>query len=142
MDVNSKPPNIPTNTTTINLADSAAISSPTTAVKERPTPERQNIQTNINLNTQVATESSPRVFLREEDITDAMLDNAFSGAARALEGSSYRLSYSVHEDTGRILVQVHDTHTNEVVREIPPESRLDIYARITEFVGLLFDQGS
>lgn len=79
---------------------------------------------------------------RDEDITDNMLDNAFNDANRVLSGGAFRLSYGVHEGTGRVMVSVHSVETDEVIRELPPESRLDIYARITEFTGLLFDQGS
>ncbi|MDR2183092.1 MAG: flagellar protein FlaG [Clostridiales bacterium] len=80
--------------------------------------------------------------LREESITDVMLERAFDDANRVLRGGSFRLSYATHEDSGRIMVTVHEAQSDEVLRQIPMESRLDIYARITEFVGLLFDQGN
>jgi len=80
--------------------------------------------------------------LREEDISDFMLENAFSGANRALAGGSFSLSYVLHEATNMVAVSVLDSETGEVIREIPPESRLDLYARIAEFTGLLFDQSS
>ena len=79
---------------------------------------------------------------RDEDITDSMLDSAFNDANRVLSGGAFRLSYGIHEASGRVMVSVHNVDTDEVIRELPPESRLDIYARITEFTGLLFDQGS
>ena len=79
---------------------------------------------------------------REESITDAMMDQAFEDANRVLAGGQFRLSYSEHEATGRIMVTVYSANSDEVLREIPAESRLDIYARITEFVGLMFDQGN
>lgn len=87
------------------------------------------------------SELGPRV-QRDEDVTESMLDKAFEDANRILQGGVFSLSYSIHEDTGRVMVRVNDVETGEVIREIPPESRLDIYARITEFTGLLFDQGS
>ena len=80
--------------------------------------------------------------LREENVTEAMLERAFEDANRALAGGSFSLSYSIHEGSNRIHVTVRDAQSQEVLREIPAESRLDIYARITEFVGLLFDQGN
>jgi len=80
--------------------------------------------------------------VREDSITEAMLERAFEDANRALDGGSFSLSYSVHEGSNRIVVRVHEARSREVLREIPMESRLDIYARITEFVGLLFDQGN
>jgi flagellar protein FlaG len=80
--------------------------------------------------------------LSEEDISDFMIDRAFSDANRALSGGAFRLSYGVHEASNRITVAVYDSHTNELIREVPSESRLDLYARITEFTGLLFDSSS
>ena len=80
-----------------------------------------------------------RVTLREEDITEQMLNSAFDNANRALAGGAYRLSYRVHEATNRVMVNVYNSE-NEIIREIPPESRLETFARIAEFTGLLFDQ--
>ncbi|MCL2576343.1 MAG: flagellar protein FlaG [Defluviitaleaceae bacterium] len=81
-------------------------------------------------------------FLREEDISDYMLENAFNNANRALNGGAFRLQYVLHEATNMVAVSVLDSVTGDVIREIPPESRLDLYARIAEFTGLLFDQSS
>ena len=83
-----------------------------------------------------------RTYLRDESITDTMLDQAFEDANRILSGGTFKLSYDRHEATGRIMVTVYNAQSDEVIRELPPESRLDIYARITEFVGLMFDQGN
>ena len=80
--------------------------------------------------------------VREENVTEVMLERAFEDANRVLAGSSFSLSYRIHEGSSRIQVTVYDANSREVLREIPAESRLDIYARITEFVGLLFDQGN
>ena len=85
---------------------------------------------------------SPKVRLKESDITEAMMRKAFEDANRALAGSGFKLSYGVHEASGRIMVAVYDTETEEVIREVPPESKLDIYAKITEFTGMLFDKES
>ena len=59
---------------------------------------------------------------------------------RLLVESQRRLRYRVHEETGRIWVQIIDRRTNEVLREIPPERYLDLVARIWELVGLLVDE--
>jgi len=91
---------------------------------------------------QEANATQPWTTMREENVTEAMLERAFEDANRALSGGSFSLSYRVHEGSSRIMVTVHEARSREVLREIPMESRLDIYARITEFVGLLFDQGN
>lgn len=50
-----------------------------------------------------------------------------------------RLSFRLHEDSERVMVQVIDNRTNEVVREVPPEKFLNTIAKVREFVGILFD---
>lgn len=57
-----------------------------------------------------------------------------------LEGTRRRLKFNVHEGTGRIWVQVIDTRTQEVIKEIPPERYLDLVARIWQLVGILVDE--
>ncbi len=59
---------------------------------------------------------------------------------RMLEESRRRLKFNVHEQTGRIWVQVIDLDSQEVIKEIPPERYLDLVARIWELVGLLVDE--
>jgi uncharacterized FlaG/YvyC family protein len=41
-----------------------------------------------------------------------------------------------HEPTNRRIVTVYDSDTNEVLREIPPESVLEAHANMLEIVGL------
>lgn len=51
-----------------------------------------------------------------------------------------RLKFDVHEETNRIFVQVIDSATGEVIREVPPVQILDMLAKIYEVVGLLVDE--
>ena len=51
-----------------------------------------------------------------------------------------RLRFRVHEDTERLMVQVIDAETDEVIREIPPSEVLDLVARIHEMIGLFIDE--
>lgn len=52
----------------------------------------------------------------------------------------FRFHFLVHEETKRIMVQIIDQETGEVLNEIPPEKVLDLVARIQELVGLLVDE--
>jgi flagellar protein FlaG len=76
---------------------------------------------------------------REENVTDRMIEQAIEDANKVLAPNSFRLSYNIHEATNRVMVRVYDTDTNEIVREVPTESRLDILAKIVELTGLMFD---
>ena len=75
----------------------------------------------------------------ESEVTESVISRYVDSVNQALYPSFFRLNVGVHEPTNRITVQVIDTNTDEVVREVPPESRLDVIAKMQEFVGLLFD---
>lgn len=51
-----------------------------------------------------------------------------------------RLSFSVNEKLGTVIVKVVDSKTDKVVREIPPAELQHVYERIREVIGLLFDE--
>lgn len=50
------------------------------------------------------------------------------------------LSFQIHEDTEKIMVQIVDLKTKEVIKELPPEEMLDLEARIHKMVGILIDE--
>jgi flagellar protein FlaG len=55
-------------------------------------------------------------------------------------GSADHIQFAVHEKANRMMVQVIDDKTREVVRTIPPKELLDLAAKIGELVGTLLDQ--
>jgi flagellar protein FlaG len=50
------------------------------------------------------------------------------------------LHFFIHEDSGRLAINVVDNITQEVVRTIPPEQFLDLSAKLTKIAGLFFDR--
>ena len=53
-----------------------------------------------------------------------------------------RLQYSIDRDINRVVVKVIDTETDKVIRELPPKEIQELYRRIREAVGLLFEHKS
>jgi flagellar protein FlaG len=94
----------------------------------------------ISLEISQAVELGRPVTFSDNDIPESRIDEYVSRVNVALQPSFFRLSHSIHEATNMVMVQVIDTNTEEVVREIPSESRLDVMARMLEFAGLLFDE--
>jgi len=78
--------------------------------------------------------------ITETDITIDKLDNVFEEANNILSNTHFRLSYSIHENTNRIIVTVYDSFSDEVIREIPEGSRLDALSRALDLTGLFFDE--
>jgi len=68
------------------------------------------------------------------------LQRAVSSVNTALKPHGRHLSISVHEATGRNVIKVFDTVTDEVIREIPPERVLDAHASLLEMAGLFYDR--
>ena len=51
-----------------------------------------------------------------------------------------QLSFKLHDKTDRMMTQVINIETKEVIKEMPPEEMLDLTARIHEMVGLIIDE--
>lgn len=51
-----------------------------------------------------------------------------------------RLSFSLNEKLGQIVVKVIDSDTDKVIREIPPKELQHVHERIREVIGILFDE--
>jgi flagellar protein FlaG len=85
--------------------------------------------------------SLPRA-LSGSEISETTISRVIYEANQALSPTNFRLTYNIHESTNNVMVTVIDRDTNEVLREIPPESRLDIVARMLEFAGILFDEAT
>lgn len=65
---------------------------------------------------------------------------AIEQANRVLEIHGRRFNFFIHEPTREIIVQVIDSQTDEVVREIPPEQILDLMAKMLELAGIFVDE--
>ncbi len=50
------------------------------------------------------------------------------------------LRFQLHDKLNEYYVQVVDTYTDEVIREIPSKKFLDMYAATAELLGIMVDQ--
>lgn len=48
--------------------------------------------------------------------------------------------FGIHEATNRVMIQIIDKDTKEVIKEFPPEKTLDLFAKALEIAGLLVDE--
>lgn len=77
---------------------------------------------------------------RKDTLSKEYLEAVTIDASEAIATVNTQLHFRVHEGTGRPLIQLVESGTNEVVREIPPEKMLDIVAGIWEWAGLIVDR--
>jgi flagellar protein FlaG len=57
-----------------------------------------------------------------------------------LKASNTHLKFQFHDDLKEYYVTLVDDTTNEVVKEIPSKKLLDMYAAMTDYLGLLVDK--
>jgi uncharacterized FlaG/YvyC family protein len=67
---------------------------------------------------------------------------AIGDLQRVSEAFNRRLSFSLNEKLGQVVVKVIDNDTDKVVSEIPPTELQHVYERIREVIGLLFDKSA
>ena len=68
----------------------------------------------------------------------AMVED-LQASLQMLQQKNTQLNFSVHEKTDRVMVQITDQSTGDLIREIPSEEFLDMAAKLQEMVGLMFD---
>lgn len=59
---------------------------------------------------------------------------------KAEQDLSFQLSFSIHQDSHRVIVKVVDPDTHKVLREIPPEEMLDFMVKLQDMLGILIDK--
>ena len=57
-----------------------------------------------------------------------------------METYNTELRFTIHEESGQIMVKVINTEDDSVIREIPPERVLDFVAHVKKMLGILFDR--
>jgi len=57
----------------------------------------------------------------------------------AVDNLAHNLRFSIDEDTGKTIIKVVDTHTDEVIRQFPTEQAIEIARTLDKVQGLLFN---
>jgi len=75
-----------------------------------------------------------------EKLSDTFIKKAIERANHTFEIENRSLRFQIHEKLNEVMVKVIDSDTKEVIREIPPEKLLDMFASMLELAGLLVDE--
>jgi flagellar protein FlaG len=73
-------------------------------------------------------------------VDTARLKEAVDTINRKLQDSSQGLRFSVDNDSGRVVVRVVDTATDQTIRQIPSEVAIEISQSLEKLQGLLVRQ--
>ncbi|MBH9968838.1 flagellar protein FlaG [[Bacillus] enclensis] len=76
----------------------------------------------------------------KEPVTKDKMESVVQGMNEFLQSSNTHLKFEFHDKLQEYYVTIVDEQTKEVVREIPAKKILDMYAAMTEFVGLMVDK--
>lgn len=76
----------------------------------------------------------------KENLDLEKLGEAVGQANKTMETYSTELRFSIHKESGEIMVKVINTKDNSVIREIPPESVLNFVAHVKKMLGIIIDK--
>ncbi|WLR41487.1 flagellar protein FlaG [Bacillus carboniphilus] len=87
-------------------------------------------------------ETSSKLYANEVNRTSTVHQKVFQNSPEenGHDPSWRSIQFEWHEGIGKYYVKVIDKETKEIVREIPPEKMLDMYAMMSEYFGLFIDQ--
>ncbi len=80
-------------------------------------------------------EHAPDQVIKKKDI-----ENAVNKMNDFIEPHRTALHYAYHEKLHTYFVQIVDSQTNKVIKEIPPKKFLDMYAAMAERLGFIVDE--
>lgn len=78
-----------------------------------------------------------RIIASEEQI-----QRAIQSINEFIKVNHSELKYMYHEELGEYYIQLINSDTEEVVREIPPKKLLDVYYEMQKLAGIIIDKKS
>jgi len=76
----------------------------------------------------------------DQEISKEKLQNVVDTVNGFLQINQYASKFVFHEGLDRYFVQLVDTQTEEVVKEIPPKKLLDAFYEMEKLLGMIVDE--
>ena len=102
-------------------------------------PEAVNSTADTKLKSGTDTAKYSEQGSRQKVLSRDELENVTTELNKFMQNLNTDISFSIHEKTGRLMVQVKDSK-GAVVKEFPSHELLDTIAAISEQVGALLDK--
>jgi len=102
--------------------------------------EQAKLQANAAKGSTKELQQGERYIEKAEQVSDAFVRKAVDRVNHTFEIEKRSLRFKIHERLNEVMVKVIDSETEEVIREIPPEKLLDMFASMLELAGLLVDE--
>ncbi|UAL47007.1 flagellar protein FlaG [Sutcliffiella horikoshii] len=91
------------------------------------------VSTKVDVSIDQTKQANPEQIRKQmETIVDGMND--------FMKPMNVSVRFELHDDLNEYYVTVVDAATDEVIREIPSKKFLDMYAAMTEYMGLFVDK--
>lgn len=69
------------------------------------------------------------------------IENVVQGLNEFLQAAPHtHLKFEFHDQLNEYYITIVDETTKEIVKEIPPKKMLDMFAAMTEYIGILIDR--
>lgn len=75
-----------------------------------------------------------------KELNKEQLEEVVKSLNEFVQPTHTSIQFELHEESQEYYVKVIDVGTKETIREIPSKKLLDIYAAMTQFLGLMFDR--
>lgn len=71
------------------------------------------------------------------ELTEKEVEEVVSNLNEFVQNIRRDLSFTVDEDSGRTVIKVIDSETDQVIRQIPPEDVINVAKRLAEMSGVI-----
>lgn len=85
------------------------------------------------------TAAAPSPPVKTGDIQPEQVKEAVQQIEQFTQTVAQNLKFSIDEDTGKTVVRIMDSQTNELIRQIPSEEAINIARTLGKIEGLLFN---
>lgn len=123
-------------TNRIQATSSPLVQSGVSAVQNEP----NGIPDTSSISTQSEAMATTGAIQAEAKINGEQLGELLDNVKQSLPSSARNLQFSIDEGSGRTVVKVVDSNTNEVIRQIPSEEILAIAESLSTPKGFLIKQ--
>lgn len=125
----------------ISMEVSRLQSSPPRTVQPNENHQTRHVEQSFVIETTTHQETAKHTKDKEEKpLARVEMQSMVDGMNKFLEPSKTTVQFELHDKLDRYYVKLVDSETKELVREIPPEKMLDMYAQMAEFMGFLVDE--
>lgn len=77
---------------------------------------------------------------KQKNISKKELKEGVDQLNKTVQAFKKELKFKLHDKSERMMVEVVNLETHEIIKEIPPKEVLDMIGRIRKMVGLLLDE--